>query len=172
MLLSLSSIFDRLRIKDNLSLLLRVLIFAFFSFFFSRLSTIEWINSRDLIPMYKYYNISEICRRKDKSDILSRNDRAPTMAEHYSKPSRRDEQRKLIFGASYFRPGRRERRPERRNARAHARKPWEKILAPTSCANSSSFEASHPPPFSHPSLYLIDRWNVISLLSTISIYFV
>lgn len=54
------------------------------------------------------------------------------MAEHYSKPSRRDERRKLIFGASYFRPGRRERRPERRNvnARAHARKPWEKILAP------------------------------------------
>lgn len=96
--------------------------------------------------MYKYYNISEICRRKDKSDILSRNDRAPTMAEHYSKPSRRDERRKLIFGASYFRPGRRERRPERRNAHAHARKPWEKILAPTSCANSSSFEASHPPP--------------------------
>lgn len=94
--------------------------------------------------------------------------RAPTMAEHYSKPSRRDERRKLIFGASYFRPGRRERRPERRNvnARAHARKPWEKILAPTSCANSSSFEASHypPHPFSHPSLHLIDRWNVISLL--------
>lgn len=101
--------------------------------------------------------------------------RAPTMAEHYSKPSRRDERRKLIFGASYFRPGRRERRPERRNvnARAHARKPWEKILAPTSCANSSSFEASHypPHPFSHPSLHLIDRWNVISLLPSISIIF-
>ena len=43
------------------------------------------------------------------------------MAEHYSKPSRRDEHRKLIFGASYFRPGRQERRPERRNLNARAR---------------------------------------------------
>ena len=43
--------------------------------------------------------------------VTERSHRVLTMAEHYSKPSRRDEHRKLIFGASYFRPGRQERRP-------------------------------------------------------------
>lgn len=51
--------------------------------------------------------------------VTERSHRVLTMAEHYSKPSRRDEHRKLIFGASYFRPGRQERRPEKRNLNAN-----------------------------------------------------
>lgn len=60
------------------------------------------------------------------------------MVQRYSKPSRRDEHRKLIFGASYFRSGRRERQPERRNLNARTSFGENSQLLPqTSCVNFS-----------------------------------